>query len=192
MFDGNVIFGVQVMQQGTAATDRTGAYMRRITHGFARYRRQPEVYYSNGKALPGGEWALFVGRWIDNQRSDIYAAKLPPFPQPDGVDRSTFVGVPVAVPAAPLRADNAAVEFGYDASLRCTSRQETCVAASASIDQAKPFYWAGETFSGVECASGCTIPIPAISQRVIYYRVKYRSEGGRWRAGGETSVAASP
>jgi hypothetical protein len=35
------------------------------------------------------------------------------------------------------------------------------------------FHYAGEVFNGQPCTSGCTILIPAISQRVLYYQVVY-------------------
>jgi hypothetical protein len=192
IFDGTLGGGAQVMQWGTAVTDRTGAYARRITHGFARYRQQEEFYYSNGKALPGGEWALFLGRWIDGQRSDIYAAKLPPFQMPDGLKRNTFLPLEVAVGRGPAGTSDAVIEFGYDPQYRCTSRREACVATSPTVDEKAPFYWAGETYKGPSCATGCTIAIPAISQRVVYYRVKYRRADGSTAATGKTRVLAAP
>ncbi len=192
IFDGTVAAGAQVMQIGTATTERTGASMRRITHGFARYRRQEEEYNANGKALPGGEWALFLGRWIDGQRSDIYAAKLPPYQLPDGVDRSTFVPLRVNVPAAPAGAADAVVEFGYNPEYRCASRRDSCIAVSAGVNPATPFYWASEKYAGAACSGGCTIAIPAISQRVVYYRVKYRKADGSVLSTGTTGVLVSP
>ena len=37
------------------------------------------------------------------------------------------------------------------------------------------FHYASEAFLGQPCATGCTIQIPAISQRVLYYQVEYDS-----------------
>jgi len=192
IFDGTLVAGTQVLQRSTAVSDRIGSYTRRITHGFARYRRQEEAYFANGKALPGGEWALFMGRWIDGQRSDIYAAKLPPFQAPDGINRNTFVRLDVAVRPAPAGTADAVVEFGYGPDYRCASRREACVAVSPGVNEAAPFYWASESFKGAACSGGCTIAIPAVSQRVVYYRVKYRKPDGSVLAVGTTGVLASP
>jgi len=49
----------------------------------------------------------------------------------------------------------------------------------------QPFYFASENPAGVSCASGCTITIPAISQRILYYRIQYR-------AANNTVLAAGP
>ena len=66
-------------------------------------------------------------------------------------------------------------EFGYaEFNGKCTTRQETCLANSATIG-AVPFQFAGENTDGMPCAGKCTLAIPAVSQRVLYYRVKYRN-----------------
>jgi len=44
---------------------------------------------------------------------------------------------------------------------------------------ASTFHYASETFNGQPCASGCTVLIPAISQRVVYYQIVYDS-GATW------------
>ncbi|MCL4402428.1 MAG: hypothetical protein M1436_07185, partial [Acidobacteria bacterium] len=190
--DGMAGFGAQVVQIGVQQMDRASSYSRVITAGFGRYRRQPEAYWANGKALPDGSWALFTSRWVDNQRSDIYAVKLPPYPARDSVNRATFVPMPVQVGTAPAGATTAVVEFGYDTDFHCTSRGEACVAASGAVNEANPFRWASETYSGVPCAGGCTIAIPAIPQRVLYYRVNYRASDATVTARGRTEVAVAP
>ena len=112
--------------------------------------------------------------------------------QLDSVDRGTFVPVAVQLGSVPAGTNNVIVQFGYNPSFYCTSRQEECIANQSTINEATPFYWASESYIGLACASGCTVAIPAISQRVVYYRVQYRDESGRVITAAATAVAAVP
>jgi hypothetical protein len=84
-------------------------------------------------------------------------------------------------PPAGLSVNNAIVDFGYQEYgapqlLNCTTRNDACIAAASAVPSGnQPFYFASENPAGVPCASGCTIAIPAISQRILYYQVKYRA-----------------
>jgi hypothetical protein len=115
--------------------------------------------------------------------------KLPPFPAGDDVDRTTFQSIPISItPPDGLGVTNAIVQFGYaengaPGDFYCTSRLEVCVANVPAIDQSNPFHFASEGaggvvtgLPGVSCANGCTIPLPALSQRALYYRVLYRDD----------------
>ena len=120
-------------------------------------------------------------------------------PERDGVDRSNFVPLRMYIPALPgLPVDNAVIEFGYAengpiAGLYCTSRQETCVAQSATVDPNIPFVFAQtEAVTGAPCAGGCVIAIPGIPQRLVYYRVKYRDAAQNVLTTTNTQVAAVP
>jgi hypothetical protein len=90
------------------------------------------------------------------------------------------------------------VEFGYaenggPGSFYCTSRRESCVAVSAAIGSPTPFFYEqAETYSGAPCAAGCAVAIPALSQRVLYYRWKYRDAFGRVIATSESRATATP
>jgi hypothetical protein len=46
--------------------------------------------------------------------------------------------------------------------------------------------------SGVPCADGCSVAIPAISQRLLYYQVKYRDASNGTVATGRIEVVAIP
>ena len=123
---------------------------------------------------------------------------LPSYPVSDSVSRNTFVPVRISTPPTRGRGSNVLVEFGYAEngsadSFFCTSRQETCVAASSTVNQALPFYYAqSETYTGVPCASGCTVAIPALSQRVLYYRWKQRDAFGAVVAVSDTRAVVTP
>jgi hypothetical protein len=51
----------------------------------------------------------------------------------------------------------------------------------------------GETsISGLACTSGCSVSIPALSQKVLYYRWKYRDAGNVTLATGATQIYVVP
>ena len=181
--------GAPVIQIDAHRTDASGRTSRVLTYGFSRYRRQPETYWSNGKALPDGSWATFTSRWLDEQRSDLFEVKIPPYPNVDDANRGTFAPLPVAITSVPPGTASAVVRFGYSPDFHCTSRREACIANQSAIDEKTPFYWASEVFRGLACSSGCSVTVPAIARRVIYYQVEYRNSRGSVIASGPVQVA---
>jgi hypothetical protein len=166
-------------------------FSRRITSAFQYYGATNT--YSNLRSLPDGSWAILGGTYLNGIRSDYMLAKLPPYPAaPDSQNRNTFVRVPVQVASPPPGTSNVVVEFGYNTSLFCTSRSETCVATQATVSDANPFYFASETYSGAGCVGGCKITVPALPQRVLYYRTRYRKADGTTVATGQMQVLAIP
>jgi hypothetical protein len=136
---------------------------------------------SNAKATPDGSW--FLGR-------HEYLGKLPWFPPVDSVNRATFVPVRIQIkPPSGAGADNAVVEFGYNSSFYCTTRAESCVKDS---HPSEPYVFAGDVVSGIPCANGCTVDIPAHSQKVLYYRWVYRNASGEGVGTGSTNVIVVP
>ena len=111
--------------------------------------------------------------------------KVPPR-VPDSVNRTHYVPVSVSIPAKP-GVDNAVIEFGYaesgdPAAYYCTARQEACVAQNSTINSRTPFYFAATeagSITGMPCRTGCTITIPAVPGRVVYYRVDARDGSGK-------------
>jgi hypothetical protein len=81
---------------------------RRMTMALSGYGRQYE--YNTFIAENTGQWAMFKSDWADGIRSEIFMAKLPPFPGGNSVPRSTFVNFPVQIPAGSPYAE---IEFGY-------------------------------------------------------------------------------
>lgn len=108
--------------------------------------------------------------------------KNPSWPALDTMNRADFIGVPVTLnPSAALAVNNAVIEFGYDSRLYCAGqdadgnwdgRAEICVKGTQSGTN---YDFAGDAVTGVPCASGCTVTIPAIAQRMLYWRVVYRN-----------------
>ena len=161
-------------------TDQGGAYTRTLVSATSRLRM---VYgFENNRLLPDNSWLLLRIEWLNYQRSDMWMAQMLPYPDPDSVDRSDFATVALALkPPAGLSVNNAIVEFGYQEYgapqlINCTTRNDACIATASAVTPGnEPYYFASENPAGAPCASGCTITIPAISQRVLYYQVKYRA-----------------
>jgi hypothetical protein len=145
---------------------------------------------------PTGQIGFSQVRWLDGVRGENILTVLPPFPTSDSISRNTFV--PVHMDAPPTRDSSIVVEFGYAEngsadSFFCTSRQETCVATSSTVNQALPFYYAqSETYRGVRCGTGCTVEVPALSQRILYCRWKHLNAFGAVVAVGDTRATVTP
>ncbi|MFN0169846.1 MAG: hypothetical protein ACKV22_25770 [Bryobacteraceae bacterium] len=159
-------------------------------HGLNQPYRRVSGFLT-GKPLANGRWLLAT----DWDRGFLVLVKIPPIIK-DTVNRSTFLPVAHKIGSAPAGTHNVIVEFGYaehgtPSQFYCTSRAEACVAVGAAVNETTPFYWSSESYSGLACASGCTITIPVYPSRVVYYRVKYRDSAGTVLLTGPTEVAVA-
>ena len=186
-----------IAQLGYTQHDVIGAGIRRLGPNYSRWNQQDT--YWNSDVTPSGLLMASRVRWLDGVRNEDLMTILPPYPASDGVTRYTFLPVPVNIdPPAGLPAQSAIVEFGYGEngsaeSYYCTSRQETCVVASGAINQTTPFYFEqSESYSGVPCATGCTVMVPGLSQHVLYYRWKYLSGSGQVVGSSQVHVVVTP
>ena len=111
--------------------------------------------------------------------------KLPPWPQLGEIDpvgqekdRSTFVPYAATTDSTPGDALESAFGYGENSikcQFCCTSRLETCW-TSATATPAIPFVFDLDTRSPTSCGgSSCTVQIPAIPGRVLYYRIQHAS-----------------
>jgi hypothetical protein len=161
--------------------DLEGAWGRVLTHGLSLYRWN-DLFW-NAKTTPDGKWLMFRTMWVNGKRGDAFLVKPPPFGPIDEQKRNGYLMQEIQVP--PGR-EAAAVEFGYNLAFECTSRRESCIAGAAGQE---PFAYAStETWAPVPCKDGCTLRIPAIAQRVLFYRVKYFDADGK--PSGETGASA--
>jgi len=179
---GNISASANAIRQFTLdQTDYAGAYTRTLVTATSRLRM---VYgFENNRLLPDNSWLLFRTDWLDYQRNEMWMAKMLPYPTPDGINRGTFIpmAVNVTVPTG-TGITNAIVAFGYGEfgapeALNCTSRHDACIATASTVPSGtQPFAFASENPRGAPCVSTCTISIPAISQRVLYYQIEYLSD----------------
>ena len=186
----------KITQLSTTIRATNGSDSRALTSSFHPFRIGPS--YWNARVLADGSWAIVRGSFFNQTRSEMFLAKLTPLPGPDSIARNTFLPVTVKLtPPSGLAVANAIVEFGYvengqATDFYCTTRHETCVATAATVSESTPFSFAGENPAGASCAAGCTVQIPAIPQRVLYYRVKYRDASNQVLATSGLQVAVTP
>jgi len=191
-----------IVQVGFESNDFTGALGRTLTKGLSRYKMIDP--YWHGKALSDASWIMFRSMYTNGAWTDILLGKLPPYPPTASTARPTFQPIPVKLTAPPgLRVDNAVIQFGYvengvPGQFYCTSRQEKCMATAATIPGV-PFQFPSDGTGGVEagvsgvpCANGCTVSIPAISQRMLYYQVKYRDASNQTLVTSQIETVAVP
>lgn len=143
--------------------------------------------FANDRVLQDSSWAVHNERWGTSFRNEVMAVKMPALGSTtDTINRGAFVPVEESEQAV-NGADGIVVDFGYSeygsdgaSKFYCTSRQENCVANQGSAVNfgSTPFYFAGESFSPLTCASGtCNVVIPSIPGRVLYYRVRRTLSG---------------
>jgi len=176
----NASVTANIMQFSVSQSDATGSHQRRLGYGLAGPLRQYQ--FDNARATPDGKYMIFPGNWVDGQRRELMIAELPPWPNVDAYDRTTFVPVPVNVDADP-NAPNARVRFGYaengpPESLFCTTRQDSCSTELPTLAPTDPYSFMSETRTAQDCSNGCTIRIPGISDRVVYYVIEWLSSAG--------------
>ena len=184
-------------QLGYTTHDLVGAGIRRLGPNYSKWN-QHDVFW-NSDVVPSGFVVTSRVRWLDGIRFEDLVTVLPPYPPSDGIARNSFlpVGIPIDPPTN-SSAQSAIVEFGYaengdPGSYYCTSRQETCVAASSVVNVATPFYFEqSEQYVGVSCVTGCTVTVPALSQRVLYYRWKYLDSSSQVVGSSQAHVVVTP
>jgi hypothetical protein len=163
------------LQLSTLGNDPLATFQRVLTRTMNGATHETSGFASI-HVLPDNSWAMFQGNYNDGISRNDYMAMMPPFPPASSVARNAFVTVPIAVkPPAGASVNNAIVQFGYqEYGSNCTTRADACIANAATIG-AVPFFYASEAPAGLPCSAGCTISVPAISQRVLYYKVEYRN-----------------
>ena len=169
---------VQAVKMAEIVNDPQGLQFRVITTALGQYEQQ--IVFWNSRTLPDGSW-LYTSLAMDPALKLI---KIPPRGT-DTVNRTGYIPISIGL-AARAGVDNVAVEFGYaengdPGAYYCTARQEACVAQGATVDPTQPFYFGSTeaaSIHGMPCASGCTVTLPGVSGRMVYYRVDSRNSSG--------------
>jgi hypothetical protein len=167
-------FAGQVLQFRTDKADAAGATVRKLgyVHGMPGLQYQ----FSNCRATPDAAFAFCVADWLDGVRSEWVVLRLNPFPNPDGVDRTTFVPISVTFQGSST-ASYIRARFGYLENgatlLRCTPYQAECSTEIPKRAAKEPYSFTNESVTRESCHNGsaCKITIPAISNRMLYYVV---------------------
>ncbi|HSU56765.1 MAG TPA: hypothetical protein VLT36_22090, partial [Candidatus Dormibacteraeota bacterium] len=168
-------------QFGINEWDPYGKLWRRLTMAFDGPGRTNNYANMHGKST--GDYGFTATAWADGRRSDVMAVKLPPWPALDSLARNNFLPLKVIVPAEAN--SDARVEFGYaeygadeqGEPLFCSAERAERCAAPTSAGTKEPYLWASEHEYWVPCSGGCTVTIPVLSGRVLYYRVQRRVGG---------------
>ena len=160
-----------------------GSSFRRLSMLFNRPNF--ESVYSSAHGSFGGQFAFGQSDYYSGgARSDFFILRLPQIASSDGMPRNGF-----QIMSVPLDAlDNATkvrARFGYAdngsaAGFYCAfNRKEEC-RTNPSPTAETPFYFASDPNQDLqECTNGCTVQIPAISGRVLYYVIDRLDDSGK-------------
>lgn len=177
--------GASAVQGRVDTTDPNGQNWRKITTGFMG--PGIEFPYTGMTVDPTGQWGLFDCNWCNGYRSDMFMAKLPPFPSEQPTTNVGTAFIPVTVSLDPsAQFDQARVRFGYvenggsPSNFYCTPRADACMTSSTIT----PFAFISEGAAWASCASGCNINVPAVPGRVLYYVVDRKNS-----TSGQTSMS---
>jgi hypothetical protein len=166
--------------------------VRKLSNGFSLPGQQ--WVYAAGEASPNGKWMFFNCFYCSGVRTDVYAAQLPPFPNGQAVNTGTWAYVPVTLGPS-VAYDQARIRFGYAengaaGSFYCTNRAEACVISSAA---AAPFsYITSDGAAYQTCSGGCTITIPAVPGRMVYYVIDRKNSSSGVTATSPLQIVANP
>lgn len=176
-----------MIQDDAMRDDPLGKRYRRLT--MAMTGPGAQYQYTSPHMTPDGNFALVRAGWPEGVRPDMLVYKIPPPPQDDTRDRSQYVPIAVSLPAG---SGYARIRFGYAengtvSNFYCTSRRESCLTDRTVA----PFaFEQSDTLSATDCRTGCTIKVPALPGRVIYYRVETSTDGSTGWVSGDVRVSA--
>jgi hypothetical protein len=165
----------QIVQSRDDVPDPNALNWRRLGFGLMGPGRQYE--FSTAVPDPSGSWAVFACNWCDGVRNELLMAKLPPLPSDAEQPGNDFQLVTVNFgPNSNL--NSARVRFGYAENghpslFYCTTRHESC---STTTDSSMPFAYESEGPGWQSCSAGCTIQVPALPGRVLYYAIDRRNK----------------
>lgn len=164
----------QVVQFRNDRVDNTGTSYRKF--GFAHSHVGLGYPFSNCRTTPDAQFLFCPGYWMDGVRTDWLALRIDALPPVDNVDRTSFVPIQLAYQGVPFAA-NIRARFGYAENggdlLQCTAYAQDCSTEIPSGAPSDPFSFTNEAVTRQACANGvsCTITIPSLPNRMLYYVV---------------------
>lgn len=147
-----------------------GNSARRLTYGLSNPNWLFQFW--NVRFSPDSKWLIFPVFYANEKGSQIMIAKMPSNILTPSTNRQQFQNVSVNIGPGP----DARIRFGYNDALQCTSRADQCL-TTPTPTTADPFMFLSEGASYTSCSNGCTINIPAIPGRVLYYAVERNGFG---------------
>jgi len=160
----------QVQQVIFHKPDPNGSHQRLLGQLLTGLGRQWQ--FDEPKLLPAGDWFLGTMAYRDGFTTQVGLFQLPRYIE-DSVNRTGYVGIPIALGGT--NGDSVRVEFWYQEWNGVNGRAEHAFTTS-NPTTASPFLWASETQAYAACSAGCTLNIPAIPGRLLYYSV-HRKNG---------------
>ncbi len=132
--------------------------------------------YSNCRPTADAQFMFCPGYWLDGVRTEWLAYRISPALPADSVNRTSFVPVTLTYQGVPF-ASNLRARFGYLENggdlLRCTAYAQDCSTEMPSGSSTDPYSFTNEAVTRQSCANGatCTVTIPSLPNRVLYYVV---------------------
>lgn len=162
----------QIVQAAHYGEDPDGSTLRRLTSSFTSYKDQ-NIYW-NLRPTPDNSRIFWTTINLDGSKSEPMTAKLPPFPAMESKVRGDYIPLPIQLPGK--TGDEVRAVFGYAEngtanSFFCHERQVSCMTSTVP----GTFRWVDENENWTACSNGCKVTIPAISGRVLYYRIERRN-----------------
>lgn len=164
----------QIVQFRIDRTDAIGTNYRKF--GFAHSHLGLAYPFSNCRTTPSADFMFCPGYWLDGVRTEWLAMRIGELPPVDSVNRTAFVPVNVNYQGVPF-ASNIRARFGYGENggdlLRCTAYGQDCSTEIPSGSPNDPFSFTNEAVTRQACANGanCTLTIPSLPNRILYYVV---------------------
>jgi len=173
----------QVIQFRNDRSDSAGTSYRKF--GFVHSHIGLHYPFSNCRTTPDAQFLFCPAYWMDGVRTDWLALRIGAFPPDDapGVNRTNFIPIGVTYQGVPF-ATNLRARFGYAENggdlLQCTPYGQDCSTEIPSGSPNDPFSFTNEAVTRQACANGasCTITIPSLPNRILYYVVDRLDSNG--------------
>ncbi len=153
--------------------------------------------YSNCRPTADAQFMFCPGYWLDGVRVEWLAYRIPPAFPADSVNRTSFVPVTLTYQGVPF-AINIRARFGYFENggdlLQCTAYGQDCSTEIPSGSASDPYSFTNEMVTRQGCANGasCTITIPSLPNRVLYYVIDRLDSSGNVVATTPLAAVAVP
>jgi hypothetical protein len=153
--------------------------------------------YSNCRPTADAQFMFCPGYWLDGVRNEWLAYRIPPAFPADSVNRTSFVPVTLTYQGVPF-ASSIRARFGYLENggdlLQCTAYGQDCSTEIPSGSASDPYSFTNETVTRQGCANGatCTVTIPSLPNRVLYYVLDRLDSSGNVLATTPLAAVAVP